>query len=95
MLMSLTSQSMGPRLSNQVAELRGFQEIECHIIFDVKMDFTRKARFVAGGHMTEACDASCLTLERHHLMTLYLFLVIGKSSTGTLSKRTLRTCQFH
>lgn len=32
----------------------GFQEIKCHIIFDVKMDLTRKARFVAGGHMTEA-----------------------------------------
>ena len=26
--------------------------IRCHIIFDVKMDLTRKARFVAGGHMT-------------------------------------------
>jgi hypothetical protein len=23
------------------------------MIFDVKMDFTRKARFVAGGHMTD------------------------------------------
>jgi hypothetical protein len=31
-----------------------FQEIKCHMIFDVKMDLTRKARFVAGGHMTEA-----------------------------------------
>jgi hypothetical protein len=31
----------------------GFQEISCHIIFDVKMDLTRKARFVAGGHVTE------------------------------------------
>jgi hypothetical protein len=31
----------------------GFQYIDCHMIFDVKMDFTRKARFVAGGHMTE------------------------------------------
>ena len=31
-----------------------FQEIACHMIFDVKMDLTRKARFVAGGHMTEA-----------------------------------------
>ena len=40
--------------SNKVDQLRGFQEIKCHIIFDVKMDFTRKARFVAGGHMTEA-----------------------------------------
>ncbi len=27
--------------------------IPCHIIFDVKMDFTRKARFVAGGHVTD------------------------------------------
>jgi hypothetical protein len=31
----------------------GFQEIECHMVFDVKMDLTRKARFVAGGHTTK------------------------------------------
>ena len=31
----------------------GFQEIKCHMIFDVKMDLTRKARFVAGGHLTK------------------------------------------
>ena len=31
----------------------GFQEISCHMIFDNKMDLTRKARFVAGGHLTE------------------------------------------
>ena len=35
-------------------QLIGFQEIGCHIVFDVKMDFTRKARFCAGGHTTEA-----------------------------------------
>mmetsp|Transcript_10659 Transcript_10659/g.17706 ORF Transcript_10659/g.17706 Transcript_10659/m.17706 type:complete len:262 (-) Transcript_10659:837-1622(-) len=29
----------------------GFKEIKCHLIFDIKMDFTHKARFVAGGHM--------------------------------------------
>jgi len=33
-----------------VPELNGYQRITCHMIFDVKMDFTRKARFVAGGH---------------------------------------------
>jgi hypothetical protein len=38
----------------KVPELTGFQEIGCHIVFDIKMDFTRKARFVAGGHTTEA-----------------------------------------
>ena len=32
----------------------GFQDIGCHLIFDVKMDFTRKARFVAGVHTMEA-----------------------------------------
>jgi hypothetical protein len=28
----------------------GYKWIRCHLIFDVKMDFTRKARYVAGGH---------------------------------------------
>jgi hypothetical protein len=31
----------------------GYKWIKCHSIFDVKMDFTRKAHFVAGGHMTD------------------------------------------
>ena len=36
----------------------GYQEIKCHLIFDVKMgeNFRRKARFVAGGHTTEVPD---------------------------------------
>ena len=35
-------------------KLVGFQCIRCHMIFDVKLgeNFRRKARFVAGGHMT-------------------------------------------
>ena len=33
--------------------LVGYQEIKLHMIFDVKMDLTRKARFVAGGHTTD------------------------------------------
>ena len=34
----------------------GYQQIKCHMIFDVKMgeNFRRKARLVRGGHMTEA-----------------------------------------
>ncbi len=31
----------------------GSQWIPCHMVFDIKVDFTRKARFVAGGHKTE------------------------------------------
>jgi Reverse transcriptase (RNA-dependent DNA polymerase) len=31
----------------------GYKWIPVHMIFDVKMDFTRKARLVAGGHVTD------------------------------------------
>ena len=31
----------------------GYQEITCHWVFDIKLDLTRKARFVAGGHTTD------------------------------------------
>jgi hypothetical protein len=31
----------------------GVTKISCHMIFDVKMDFKRKARLVAGGHKTD------------------------------------------
>jgi hypothetical protein len=35
----------------------GFQEIGCHIVFDIRMDFTRKARFCDGGHTTDTLAA--------------------------------------
>ena len=35
-------------------QLIGYTEITCHMVFDIKMDLTRKARLVAGGHMTDA-----------------------------------------
>ena len=31
----------------------GYKRILYHMVFDVKMDFTRKARLVAGGHKTD------------------------------------------
>jgi hypothetical protein len=35
-----------------------FQEICCHLVYDIKMeDFQRKARLVAGGHMTDSPPA--------------------------------------
>ena len=39
--------------SNQLAP--GYQEIKCHMIFDIKLgeNFRRKARYVAGGHVTD------------------------------------------
>jgi hypothetical protein len=44
--------------TGKAATLIGYQEIKCHVIFDVKMDFfTRKACFVAGGHMTKTPES--------------------------------------
>ena len=38
-----------------------FQEMRCHLVFDVKMeDFQRKARLVAGGHMTTVTSATVM-----------------------------------
>ena len=31
----------------------GVKEITCHLIFDLKLDMTQKARYVPGGHLTE------------------------------------------
>lgn len=31
----------------------GYKHIDCHMIFDIKTDLTRKARLVGGGHQTE------------------------------------------
>jgi hypothetical protein len=35
-----------------------YKHIDCHMIFDVKMDLTRKARFVASGHQTDLLKES-------------------------------------
>ena len=36
----------------------GYQKIRCHLVFDVKMDFTHKARLVDGGHTTKVTEIS-------------------------------------
>jgi hypothetical protein len=30
----------------------GYKWIKCHLIFNMKIDFTRRERFITGGHMT-------------------------------------------
>ena len=37
----------------EVPELNGYTEIRCHLTFDIKMDFTQEAIFVANGSMTD------------------------------------------
>ena len=43
----------------EVDELKIFQEIKCNIVFDVKMDFTRKARYVANAAITDKPVGLC------------------------------------
>ncbi len=54
----------------------GYKWIRCHMIFDVKMDFTRKARFVAGGHMTDppSTITSKVNLRTQFVVSVSLFL---------------------
>ena len=40
--------------NGKVPDMIGYQEIGCHLVFEIKMDFTRKTRYVAGGHTTVA-----------------------------------------
>jgi len=35
----------------------GYTEIICHLVFEVKFDLQRKARYVAGGHLTDTPSA--------------------------------------
>ena len=51
------------QVRNDKAAYVAFQEIACHMIFDVKMDLTLKTRFVAGGHMTEAPSSIIMYLS--------------------------------
>jgi hypothetical protein len=52
----------------------GFNEIDCHMVFDVKLDLVRKVRFVAGGHQTdppkESVYSSIISCDSVHLAFL-------------------------
>ena len=43
----------------EIDELKVFQEITCHILSGVKIDFTRKVRYVVNGDMTDTPVGLC------------------------------------
>ena len=63
----------------------GFKEIACHMIFDVKMDLTRKARFVTGGHMTEPPKDSTYSSVVARDSVRIMFLVAALNGHEVLS----------
>jgi len=56
----------------------GHKEIKCHMVFDIKRDLTRKARFCAGGNMTEepkeSVFSSVVTRDTVRIAFLYAAL---------------------
>ncbi len=65
--------------------LIGFQEIRCHVIFDVKMDFTRKARFVAGGHTTDTPGSITYSSVVSRNSVRLAFLIAGLNDLDVLA----------
>jgi len=63
----------------------GYQHIDCHMIFDVKITLERKARYVAGGHQTEPTKdvtfASVVTIDSIRIA----FLVAALNDLDVLS----------
>ena len=66
----------------------GYTEITCPLIFDVKMDLTRKARYVAGGHLTDPPSsltyASIVSRETIRIAFLIAALNDPKILTGDI-----------
>ena len=73
-------------------ELTGFQDIECHMIFDVKMDFTQKARFVAREDLTtttpNVTHSSVVSRDSVQLA----FLVSGLNDLDIMACNISNTC---
>jgi hypothetical protein len=82
-----TNDGLTPQQARQgkVPDLIGFQEIGCHIIFDVKMDFTRKARFVARGHTTTAPSSMTYSSVVSHDSIRFAFLIAALNDLDIMS----------
>jgi hypothetical protein len=71
--------------SGKEPSMIGFQEIRCHVIFDVKMDFTRKARFVAGGHTTDTPGSITYSSVVSRDSVRLAFLIAGLNDLDVLA----------
>ena len=61
-------------------QLIGYTEISCHMVFDIKMDLTRKARLVAGGHTTDAPSSLTYSsvVSRDSIRVAFLIAALNK-----------------
>ena len=75
-------------------KLVGYQKINCHMIFDIKMDgkFTRKCRFVAGGHTTDPPSSSTYSsvVSRDSVCIAFLIAAMNGWFAGCVGGRHLQ-----
>ena len=57
----------------------GFKKITCHLIYDVKFDLTRKARYVTGGHLTSVptCMTYSSVVSRDSVRIMFLIAALN------------------
>jgi hypothetical protein len=57
----------------------GYKWIPLHMIFDIKMDFTRKARLVAGGHVTDPPESMTYSsvVSRESVRIIFLIAALN------------------
>lgn len=63
----------------------GCKHITCHMIFDVKFDLLRKARFVAGGHQTDPPKESTYASVVSRDSVRLAFLIAALNDLGVLA----------
>ena len=99
---AIAKEMTNSRVAFQVLEAEeqppvGYTKITCHLIFDVKMDLTKKARYVAGGHLidppsslTYASVVSCKTARIVFLIAAlnYLRILTGDIQNAYLNAYT-------
>jgi hypothetical protein len=62
----------------------GFNKIDCHMVFDDKLDLVRKARFVAGGHQTDPLKESGYSSVVSHDSVHLAFLIAALKDSEIL-----------
>jgi hypothetical protein len=75
----------------------GYTEICCHMIFDIKMDFTTKARFVAGGHLTDPPKDSVYSsvVTRESVRLFFLIAALNDLDVLACDVQNVVTCKMH
>ena len=63
----------------------GYKKITCHLIFDAKMDLTRKSRYMAVGNLTDHTSYMTYTSMFNHYSVQLAFLIAALNDLYVLA----------